>query len=102
MNQDMTTKNGTVIINGTEYIPAKEAEVGFLIALIGIVTGIILGFFVLKLNYGNTTAYSVLPESKPIIMEESGPVIPVDGPDAPMYDFSEDMEAEQGMKDITI
>lgn len=97
----MEPKNGTIVINGTEYIPAKEAEVGFLVALIGIVTGIILGFFVLKLNYGETTNYSVLPESQPIIMDESSPAIPVDGPDAPMYDFSEEVE-EQGMRDITV
>ena len=38
----------SITINRTEYIPAKEAEVTFLIAILGIITGIVFGFLLLK------------------------------------------------------
>lgn len=97
----MNEKGNTLVINGTEYIPVKEAEIGFLIGLIGIVSGIIFGFFVLKLNYGTQTQATPLTESKPLLIEKTNEAVPVDGPDAPLYDFG-DEEETQGQKDITV
>ena len=96
----MQTQNSSIVINGTKYIPAKEAEVGFLLAIIGIVSGIILGFVVLKMN--GLPAYAPaalsLPAEYTPVTEQT---IPVESRDIPLYEFTEE-DSEQGLRDITV
>ncbi len=91
----MTTRS-SIIVNNTEYIPAKEAEISFLIAIVGIVTGIVFGFFVLKLNFGHQNPNLDLPQSVPATYEQSAPLEYPE--EIPVFDMNE----EEGVRDYSV
>ncbi len=91
----------SITVNRTEYIPAKEAEVTFLIAILGIITGIIFGFLVLKYEFTNGYNSTDLPTSVPAVLNNAPPQVYPDGPNSIIDTQFDDTESEQGLKDFS-
>ena len=90
----------SITINNTEYIPAKEADTTFLVAIIGIITGIVFGFFILKFQFGDSST-SELPTSVPAVMNNAEPQVYPDGPNSELNTVESQLD-EQGMKEYSV
>ena len=92
----------SITINRTEYIPAKEAEVTFLIAILGIITGIVFGFLLLKYEFSNTYTPKGLPASVPASLNDAPAQIYPDGPNSPIENQNQDStKKEDGLKEYS-
>ena len=90
----------SITINNTEYIPAKEADITFLVAIIGIITGIIFGFFILKFQFG-TSNETDLPTSVPAVLNNAESRVYPDGPNSDLNTVQSQLE-EQGVKEYSV